>query len=103
MREPFQILWYGETRLVMEELQPTTFVILHMLNNCCRSNWLQSVQCRIRSDRVNEFILEREGFVKKDIRYDEEMPTVPSVPKPSSTSRSLLWRKDGQLRKTTLR
>ena len=35
-------------------------------------NWLQAVQyAEWRSDRVNEFILEREGFVKKDVRYNE--------------------------------
>ena len=35
-------------------------------------NWLQAVQyAEWRSDRVNEFILEREGFVKKDVRYTE--------------------------------
>ncbi|MGC6422790.1 MAG: gliding motility lipoprotein GldJ [Flavobacteriaceae bacterium] len=35
-------------------------------------NWLQAVQyAEWRSDRVNEFILEREGFVKKDVRYEE--------------------------------
>ena len=35
-------------------------------------NWLQAVQyAEWRSDRVNEFILEREGFVKKDVRYTD--------------------------------
>ena len=35
-------------------------------------NWLQAVQyAEWRSDRVNEFILEREGFVKRDVRYNE--------------------------------
>lgn len=35
-------------------------------------NWLQAVQyAEWRSDRVNEFILEREGFVKKDVRYND--------------------------------
>ena len=35
-------------------------------------NWLQAVQyAEWRSDRVNEFILEREGFVKRDVRYTE--------------------------------
>ena len=35
-------------------------------------NWLQAVQyAEWRSDRVNEFILEREGFVKRDVCYNE--------------------------------
>ncbi len=35
-------------------------------------NWVQAVQyAEWRSDRVNEFILEREGFVKKDVRYTD--------------------------------
>lgn len=35
-------------------------------------NWLQAVQyAEWRSDRVNEFILEREGYVKKDVRFNE--------------------------------
>ena len=35
-------------------------------------NWLQAVQyAEWRSDRVNEYILEREGFVKRDVRYNE--------------------------------
>ena len=35
-------------------------------------NWLQAVQyAEWRTDRVNEFILERESFVQKDVRYNE--------------------------------
>ena len=35
-------------------------------------NWLQAVQyAQWRTDRVNEFILERESFVQKDVRYNE--------------------------------
>jgi len=35
-------------------------------------NWLQAVQyAEWRTDRVNEYILERESFVQKDVRYNE--------------------------------
>tara|TARA_B100000989_G_scaffold75891_1_gene53726 strand:- start:2347 stop:4020 length:1674 start_codon:yes stop_codon:yes gene_type:complete len=35
-------------------------------------NWLQAVQyAEWRTDRVNEFILERESYVQKDVRYTE--------------------------------
>ena len=35
-------------------------------------NWLQAVQyAEWRTDRVNEFILEREAYVQKDVRYNE--------------------------------
>ena len=35
-------------------------------------NWLQAVQyAEWRTDRVNEYILEREAYVQKDIRYNE--------------------------------
>lgn len=35
-------------------------------------NWLQAVQfAEWRTDRVNEFILEREAFIEKDVRYNE--------------------------------
>ena len=35
-------------------------------------NWLQAVQfAEWRTDRVNEFILEREAFIGKDVRYNE--------------------------------
>jgi len=35
-------------------------------------NWLQAVQyAEWRTDRVNEYILEREAFVQKDVRYQE--------------------------------
>jgi len=35
-------------------------------------NWLQAVQyAEWRTDRVNEFILEREAFIQKDVRYNE--------------------------------
>ena len=35
-------------------------------------NWLQAVQyAEWRTDRVNEYILEREAYVQKDVRYNE--------------------------------
>jgi gliding motility-associated lipoprotein GldJ len=35
-------------------------------------NWLQAVQyAEWRTDRVNEYILERESYVQKDVRYNE--------------------------------
>jgi len=35
-------------------------------------NWLQAVQfAEWRTDRVNEFILEREAYIEKDVRYTE--------------------------------
>ena len=35
-------------------------------------NWLQAVQyAEWRTDRVNEYILEREAYVQKDVRYTE--------------------------------
>ena len=35
-------------------------------------NWLQAVQfAEWRTDRVNEFILEREAYIEKDVRYSE--------------------------------
>ena len=35
-------------------------------------NWLQAVQfAEWRTDRVNEFILEREAYIQKDVRYTE--------------------------------
>jgi gliding motility-associated lipoprotein GldJ len=35
-------------------------------------NWLQAVQfSEWRTDRVNEYILEREAFIKEDVRYEE--------------------------------
>jgi gliding motility-associated lipoprotein GldJ len=35
-------------------------------------NWLQAVQyAEWRTDRVNEIILEREAYVQKDVRYDQ--------------------------------
>ncbi|MEK9614579.1 MAG: SUMF1/EgtB/PvdO family nonheme iron enzyme, partial [Flavobacteriaceae bacterium] len=35
-------------------------------------NWLQAVQyAEWRTDRVNEYILERESYVQKDVRYEQ--------------------------------
>ena len=48
----------------------------------CWGKLVQAVQfAEWRTDRVNEFILEREAFVQKDVRYNELKLIVLSIQK----------------------
>ena len=45
-----------------------------MQNTVVGVNWMQAVQfAEWRTDRVNEFILEREAYLEKDTRYNTDV------------------------------
>ena len=56
-----------------KNLLPTIYVTAYAEYPVVGVNWMQAVQFAGGTDRVNEFILEREQYLEKDTRYNPDV------------------------------